>query len=143
MWTVAVKRRSVMVPSIRPANSRSTLPAGCYEGFVHESGNSDLTKRILRFLPETEFDGRQVCTGQCPRYDPVLSGCLALFLNQRAEIWAGIITSLKSPTWRTWRKYWRSGGSRLINTVEPRSDKPLLEKRKAKRFDRKIGPTGR
>jgi hypothetical protein len=70
MWTVAVKRRSVTVPSIRPANSRSTLPAGCYEGFVRESGNSDSTKRILRFLPEIEFDGRQVCTGQARDMTP-------------------------------------------------------------------------
>jgi hypothetical protein len=70
MWTVAVKRRSVMVPSIRPANSRSTLPAGCYEGFVRDSENSALTKRILRFLPEIEFDGPQVFTGQAPDMTP-------------------------------------------------------------------------
>lgn len=36
----------------------------------------------------------------------MLSVCLALFLNQRAEIWAGIVTSPKAPSGR---KYWRSG----------------------------------
>jgi len=40
MCTVAVKRRSVMVPSIRSANSRSILPTGGYEGFVRDSGDS-------------------------------------------------------------------------------------------------------
>lgn len=70
MSTVAVKRRSVMVPSIRPANSRSTLPAGCDDGFVRDGQISAFTKRILRFLPEIELIGPQVFTGQARDMTP-------------------------------------------------------------------------
>ena len=64
MCTVAVKRRLVLVPSIRSANSRSVLPTGCSEGLVRRRENNALAKRSSCFMSKKEADAPLMLRGE-------------------------------------------------------------------------------